>query len=176
MGREEQFANEEREEEGSELKDAQEGEELPGSSDEVDGDDEMSDLVVVSGYVAVFEGTNEQGDVIDPDVVVRPPKWLKTSVEKDDHGVKVVTAVPRQDLLDAIGGDLPSTGGSDEEDAAWKPQVEFPLEAIEIKMLRDILAEQKAKIGERGAIERGTHLLDKLDKFLNPSLFDKDED
>jgi hypothetical protein len=53
-------------------------------------------------------------------------------------------------------------------------QCEFPLTAREVRVLYDVLAEQKAKLGERTAVMEGLALLDKLNRYINPQLFAKE--
>ena len=107
---------------------------------------------LVTGYVCKFGEANLAGEVIEHDTVVRAPKWLATELEKDDFGVKVMVAVPVEDM--------PGFGEN-----------RLDLSAGEIEMLRNILAEQKTKVGETVKRMQEDTLLAKLDDYLNPQLF-----
>jgi hypothetical protein len=125
------------------------------------------DMVVVAGYVALFGKSNTKGDVVTPETVIRAPSWFQGELEKDERGVKVTISVPRSEL-----------GGSEVEDlreqvSSLMEQCQAPLTAGEIHILRDVLAKVKAELGDRVSIVAGLALVEKLDRFLNPGLFDK---
>ena len=63
--------------------------------------------------------------------------------------------------------------GLREQVASLIEQCEFPLTGHEVQMLHDVLAEVKTKLGERASTIAGLDLLDKLNRYLNPGLFDK---
>lgn len=58
---------------------------------------------------------------------------------------------------------------------ALEKQMELALDSREVSMLRDVLADQKAKLGDTDAILAGLALLEKLDSYLKPSLFPEKE-
>jgi len=68
------------------------------------------------------------------------------------------------------------TEGLQDQVASLIEQCEFPLTGHEVQMLHDVLAEVKTKLGERTAVIAGLELLDKLNRYLNPGLFDKKEE
>ena len=54
--------------------------------------------------------------------------------------------------------------------AELEAQIEVPLTPHEVQMLHDVLAEQKAKLGERAIVLDGLALLEKFDGYLHPKL------
>lgn len=66
--------------------------------------------------------------------------------------------------------------GLREQAVSLTTQCEFPMTGREVQLLHDVLAEVKTKLGERTAVIAGLELLDKLNRYLNPSLFDKKDE
>ena len=129
----------------------------------------QEEFVIVAGYAGRFGEANMKGETIDPSNPVRAPQWMGTELEKDDVGVLVTVAVPQ----DRMPGAKPSesTMALEARIAELEAQMELPLTAREVEVLRSVLAEQKVKVGETGPLMEAHDLLEKLDAHLHPRLF-----
>ena len=60
--------------------------------------------------------------------------------------------------------------------AELEKQCELPLTGHEIQLLIDVLGEQKEKLKDKSAVLAGLNLLEKLDGYIRPTLFDRNEE
>jgi len=152
-------------------------EKLNGGNDEpTKGQLALGEYIVMTGYVAFFGENNTEGEpVLEDGLVLRKPKWLGTELGKDELGVTMVVAVPKQNMP----AEQPNMEVSalQREVAELKSQLRMPLTPANVTMLKSVLSDEKVKLGSREECLAGLDLIEVLDGYLNPKLdFDKKEE
>ena len=88
---------------------------------------------------------------------------------------KIDTGKDEKDLGQELTDLRAEVSGLKQQVASLEAQTALPLEVIEIRTLRDMLVEQKEKLGNTEAILCGLALVDKMTAYLQPPLFPTEE-